>query len=107
MSTRESVGPLRDLYGIDLSPDLISAVTDAVLEQVAAWQARPLERVYALIFFDALRVEIRDEGLVQGRSYRAGRARRRQQGNSGAPARAERGRQILAARHERAEKPWR
>ena len=44
MSTRESVGPLRDLYGIDLSPDLISAVTEAVAEQVAAWQARPLRR---------------------------------------------------------------
>ena len=44
MSTRESVGPLRDLYGIDLSPDLIGAVTEAVAEQVAAWQARPLRR---------------------------------------------------------------
>ena len=69
MSTRESVGPLRDLYGIDLSPDLIGAVTDAELEQVAAWQARPLERVYALIFFDALRVEIRDKGLVANRPF--------------------------------------
>ena len=42
MSTREIVGHLRELYGIDVSPDLISAVTDAVLEEVAAWQARPL-----------------------------------------------------------------
>src|SRR5215469_6021960 len=56
MSTREIVGHLRDLYGIDVSPDLISAVTDAVLEEVASWQARPLEAVYPLIFFDALRV---------------------------------------------------
>jgi putative transposase len=55
MSTREIVGHLRDLYGIEVSPDLISAVTDAVLEEVAAWQARPLEEVYPLIFFDALR----------------------------------------------------
>src|SRR5690348_8943392 len=68
MSTREIVGHLRDLYGIEVSPDLISAVTDAVLEEVAAWQARPLETVYPLIFFDALRVKIRDEGLVRNKA---------------------------------------
>ena len=68
MSTREIVGHLRDLYGIDVSPDLISTVTDAVLEEVAAWQARPLEAIYPLIFFDALRVKIRDEGLVRNRA---------------------------------------
>jgi len=68
MSTREIVGHLRDLYGIEVSPDLISAVTDAVLEEVAAWQARPLEEVYPLIFFDALRVKIRDEGLVRNKA---------------------------------------
>src|SRR5215212_9840575 len=68
MSTREIVGHLRELYGIEVSPDLISAVTDAVLEEVAAWQARPLETVYPLIFFDALRVKIRDEGLVRNKA---------------------------------------
>src|ERR1700745_583140 len=68
MSTREIVGHLRDLYGIEVSPDLISAVTDAVLEEVAAWQARPLERTYPLIFFDALRVKIRDQGTVRNKA---------------------------------------
>ena len=68
MSVREIVGHLRDLYGVDVSPDLISAVTDAVLEEVAAWQARPLEPVYPLVFFDALRVKIRDEGLVRNKA---------------------------------------
>ena len=68
MSTREIVGHLRELYGIEVSPDLISAVTDAVLEEVAAWQARPLEPVYPLVFFDALRVKIRDEGLVRNKA---------------------------------------
>jgi putative transposase len=68
MSTREITGHLRDLYGIEVSPDLISAVTDAVLEDVAAWQARPLEPVYPLVFFDALRVKIRDEGLVRNKA---------------------------------------
>ena len=68
MSTREIVGHLRELYGIDVSPDLISAVTDAVLEEIAAWQARPLEAVYPLVFFDALRVKVRDEGLVRNKA---------------------------------------
>ena len=68
MSTREIVGHLRDLYGIEVSPDLISAVTNAALEEVSAWQARPLETIYPLVFFDALRVKIRDEGLVRNKA---------------------------------------
>ena len=68
MSTREIVGHLYDLYGIDVSPDLISAVTDAVLEEITAWQGRPLEATYPLVFFDALRVKIRDEGLVRNKA---------------------------------------
>src|ERR671927_1665640 len=68
MSTREIVGPLRDLYGVEVSPDLISAVTDAVLEEIAAWRARRCEPVYPLVFFDALRVKVRDEGLVRNKA---------------------------------------
>jgi putative transposase len=68
MSNREIVGHLQELYGIDVSPDLISAVTDAVLEEVASWQARPLEPVYPIVFFDALRVKIRDEGFVRNKA---------------------------------------
>lgn len=68
MSTREIVGHVQELYGVDVSPDLISAVTDAVLEEIAAWQSRPLETVYPLVFFDALRVKIRDEGHVRNKA---------------------------------------
>lgn len=68
MSTREITGHLQDMYGIDVSPDLISTVTDAVLEEVAAWQQRPLDAIYPLVFFDALRVKIRDEGLVRNKA---------------------------------------
>jgi putative transposase len=68
MSTREIQGHLRDLYGLEVSPDLVSTVTDQVLEEVAAWQNRPLEAVYPLVFFDALRVKIRDEGLVRNKA---------------------------------------
>lgn len=68
MSAREIVGHLRELYGIDVSPDLVSAVTDAVLDEIATWQARPLEPVYPLVFFDALRVKVRDEGTVRNKA---------------------------------------
>jgi putative transposase len=68
MSVREIQGHLRDLYGLEVSPALISTVTDAVLEEIAAWQNRPLEQVYPLVFFDALRVKIRDEGLVRNKA---------------------------------------
>jgi putative transposase len=68
MSTREIAGHLLALYGIEVSPDLISTVTDAVLDEIATWQARPLEPIYPLVFFDALRVKIRDEGLVRNKA---------------------------------------
>ena len=68
MTVREIQGHLRELYGVEVSPDLISVVTDAVLEQVAEWQNRPLDAPYALVFFDALRVKIRDEGTVRNKA---------------------------------------
>jgi putative transposase len=68
MSVREIQGHLRDLYGIDVSPDLVSAVTDAVLEDIAEWQNRPLDALYPLVFFDAIRVKIRDEGTVRNKA---------------------------------------
>lgn len=68
MSTREITGHLQELYGIEVSPDLISTVTDAVLDEVAAWQQRPLDAVYPLVFFDAIRVKIRDEGMVRNKA---------------------------------------
>ena len=68
MSTREIQGHLRELYGIDVSPDLVSAVTDAVLEEVTDWQNRPLEALYPLIFFDAIRIKVRDEGTVRNKA---------------------------------------
>ena len=68
MSTRDIQAHVRELYGIEVSPDLVSAVTDAVIDEVCAWQARPLEPTYAIVFFDALRVKIRDEGLVRNKA---------------------------------------
>lgn len=68
MTVREIRGHLEELYGIDVSPDLISTVTDAVLETVAEWQGRPLDACYPLVFFDAIRVKIRDEGFVRNKA---------------------------------------
>jgi len=68
MSVRDIQGHLRELYGIEASPQLISTVTDAVLEEVTRWQARPLDALYAIVFFDALRVKMRDEGAVRNKA---------------------------------------
>jgi putative transposase len=68
MTVREIQGHLTELYGVDVSPDLISRVTDAVLDEVREWQNRPLDPVYPIVFFDALRVKIRDEGLVKNKA---------------------------------------
>jgi putative transposase len=68
LTVREIQGHLKELYGTDVSPDLISRVTDAVLDEVKEWQARPLDTIYPIVFFDALRVKIRDEGLVRNKA---------------------------------------
>ena len=68
MSVRDIQGHLRELYGIEASPQLISTVTDAVLEEVVRWQGRALEALYAIVFFDCLRVKIRDEGTVRNKA---------------------------------------
>ena len=68
MTVREIRGHLEELYGIDVSPDLISAVTDAVLDEVAECQNRPLDIRHPLVFFDAIRVKVRDEGFVRNKA---------------------------------------
>jgi len=65
LTVREMQAHLTELYGVEVSPALISTVTDAVLDEVTAWQQRPLAPCYPVIFFDALRVKIRDEGAVK------------------------------------------
>ncbi len=65
MSTQEITLNLRNLYGVGVSPDLISTVTDAVLDEVTTWQQRPLDAIYPLVVFDALRMKIRDEGMFR------------------------------------------
>jgi putative transposase len=68
MTVREIQGFLLDQYKVEVSPDFISSVTEAVTEEVTAWQNRPLERMYPVVFFDALRVRIRDDGVVRNKA---------------------------------------
>jgi putative transposase len=68
MTVREIAGYLREMYTVDVSPDLISRVTDEVMSEVIAWQSRPLESMYPVVFFDALRVKIREDAVVRSKS---------------------------------------
>ena len=68
MSTREIQGHLQEIYGVEVSPTLISNVTEAVLEEVKAWQGRPLEELYPILYLDALMVKIRDNGHIQNKA---------------------------------------
>lgn len=64
MTTREIKGHLEEIYGVEVSPTLISLVTDAVTEEVIAWQNRPLDALYPIVYMDAIRVKCRDSGHV-------------------------------------------
>lgn len=68
MTTREIQGHLQEMYGIEVSPTLISDVTDAVLDEVKGWQNRPLETIYGVVYLDALYVKMRHEGRVENRA---------------------------------------
>ena len=68
MSTREIQGHLEEIYGAEVSPQLISTVTDAVSAEVAEWQSRPLEPLYPVVFLDAIRVKVRDQGTVSNKA---------------------------------------
>jgi putative transposase len=65
MTDREIQGHLEEMYGVNVSPQLISNITDGVIDEVKAWQNRPLDEVYPIVYLDALFVKIRDEGTVQ------------------------------------------
>lgn len=68
MTVREIQGFLGEMYGVEESPEFISSVTDAVMAEVTAWQARPLEAMYPVVFFDALRVKVREDAVVRSKS---------------------------------------
>lgn len=65
MTTRDIQSFLKDIYGVDISPNLISEVTDSITQQVSEWQNRPLDPIYPILYLDALMISIRDEGHVR------------------------------------------
>ena len=68
MTTREIRAHVEELYGVTVSRELISKVTDEIHEELREWRSRPLEAVYPIVYFDALRVKIREEGVVQNKA---------------------------------------
>lgn len=68
MTVREIQGHLTELYGLEVSPDLISTITDEVMAEATEWQSRPLDAMYPIVYFDALRLKIRDEGTVKNKA---------------------------------------
>jgi transposase-like protein len=68
MTTREIQGGLQEIYGVEVSPSLISNVTDSVLEDVKAWQSRPLDTVYPIVYLDAIHLKLRSSGHVQNQA---------------------------------------
>ena len=68
MTTREIEGHIKEIYGVEVSPTLVSQVTEAVQDEVRAWQNRPLDAIYPIVFLDALYVKMRDNGQVQNRA---------------------------------------
>ena len=68
MTTREIQGHLQEVYGAEVSPSLVSTVTEGVVEEVKQWQSRPLEPLYPILFLDALMVKMRHDGRVENRA---------------------------------------
>ncbi len=68
LTVREIQAFLKEMYAVEVSPDLISTVTDAIVAEITAWQSRLLEPMYPVVFFDALRVKIRDEATVRSKA---------------------------------------
>jgi len=67
-TVREIQGHLEEMYGTEVSPTLISSVTDAVIDEVKAWQSRPLDTLYPIVYLDCIHVKVRDSGTVRAKA---------------------------------------
>ena len=68
MTTRDIKGHIQDMYGVEISADLVSQITDSVLDEVRVWQSRPVDPVYPIVFLDALFVKVRDAGRIRNKA---------------------------------------
>lgn len=107
MSVREIQGHLKELYHTDVSPALISAVTDEVAEDVRQWQGRPLDAIYPILYLDCIHVKVRDSGTVGTKAGVSGpwRDHERRERFVGYVDLPERGRKVLAVRGDGTAKP--
>ncbi len=69
MTVREIQGYLKDIYGTEVSPDLISTVTDQVVDEIRAWQNRPIDAIYPIVYLDAMRIKVRDNGQIINKAF--------------------------------------
>jgi len=107
MTVREIQSHLEEMYGTEVSPTLISSVTDAVVEEVKAWQSRPLDSVYPIVYLDCIHVKLRDSGVVKAKAVLPCHWHRhdRQQRSTGLVDRSKRGCQVLATSGHGAQEP--
>ena len=104
MTVREIQSHLEEMYGTEVSPTLISSVTDAVMDEVKGWQARALDALYPIVYLDCIHAKVRDGGAVRVKAvYLAlGGEPQWRQGIAGPVGGPNRGRQVLAAGRHRA-----
>ena len=110
MTVRHTQAHLQEIYGVQVSPELISKVTDAIVPELRAWQQRPLDAVYPILYLDAIVVKVRSDHVVVNRPVYivSGHQCRRPQTCSGPLARQRRRRrQVLARGYHRAQEPGR
>jgi putative transposase len=108
MSTRDVQRHLRELYGVDVSEGLISEVTGSIQDDVRAWQSRPLEELYVVVYLDALQVAIRDQQVVRKKAvYVAVGVTLEGDATVSVSGSKERGRPLLDERAHRPPQPWR
>ena len=106
MTTRDIQSHLEEMYGVEVSPSLISEVTDAVMDEVRVWQSRPLESLYAILYLDALMVKMRHEGRVENRAVCGpGGEPRRSEGSARSVDERYRRRRALATDSDRDSQP--
>jgi len=101
MTCREIKAHLEEIYGVEVSPDNISTVTDAVIDEVRLWQQRPLDPLYPILYLDALQVKVKDQGRVSNKAnnHRHRRQHIRNQGSSRYVDIGKRRREVLALGH--------
>jgi putative transposase len=68
MTCRAIKAHLEEIYGVEVSPDMISIVTDSVIDEVRTWQSRPLDAIYPILYLDALQVKVKDQGRVSNKA---------------------------------------